>query len=90
MIRAKLRAHGLLDPEQDDQPTLTDLNADSYVWMSLESFISSKCVVEDNDPALFVVEDPPPYDDSGSDDSCSSLEESSSESSSDDEGFGLF
>ena len=43
------RTHGLL--AQDDQSALTELNADSYAWMSLDALISSKCAA---DPKLGV------------------------------------
>lgn len=58
------RVHGLLDPAQDDQIALPEINADSYAWMSLESFISRKCLGFDKPPEResFFVQDPPPYE----------------------------
>ena len=58
------RVHGLFDPEQDDNPAVTEINADSYAWMSLDAWISRKCAADasGNNWALFFTEDPPPYE----------------------------
>ncbi|KAL8796259.1 MAG: hypothetical protein Q9195_001374 [Heterodermia aff. obscurata] len=63
------RAHGLLDPKQDDQPALTEINADSYAWMSLDARISQKCAADQsgNKWASFFTKDPPPYEDEDED-----------------------
>ncbi|KAF2228667.1 hypothetical protein EV356DRAFT_495133 [Viridothelium virens] len=58
------RVHGLLDPAQDDNPAPTEINADSYAWMSLDAWISRKCSkdAEGNDWASFFTQNPPPYE----------------------------
>ncbi|KAI9663191.1 MAG: hypothetical protein M1821_008239 [Bathelium mastoideum] len=58
------RVHGLLDPAQDDNPVLTERNADSYAWMSLDAWISRNCAPDagGNDWASFFTQNPPPYD----------------------------
>ena len=58
------RVHGLLDPAQDDNPAVTEINADSYAWMSLDAFISDKCSTDDdgNNWASYFTQDPPPYE----------------------------
>lgn len=58
------RVHGLVDEDQDDNPGLTEINADSYAWMALDSWISRKCADDaTNDQwALFFTEDPPNYE----------------------------
>ena len=38
-----IHMHDLLDPAQDDQAYSTQLNGDSYAWMSLDAYISHKC-----------------------------------------------
>jgi hypothetical protein len=57
------RAHGLNDPEQDDQPGKSEVNADNYAWMSLDAFISSRCIeTTDREPwDKFFTESPPNY-----------------------------
>lgn len=37
------RAHGLLAPDQDDNPAVTEINADSYAWMSVDAWVSRLC-----------------------------------------------
>lgn len=55
-------AHGHLDPQQDNQPGKAEINADSFAWISLESFISRKCSNAQGDvAAAFFTENPPPY-----------------------------
>lgn len=58
------RVHGLLDPEQDDNPATTEINADSYAWMSLDAWISQKCSngASGNDWQSYFTQDPPPYE----------------------------
>ncbi|KAI4166941.1 MAG: hypothetical protein LQ343_007613 [Gyalolechia ehrenbergii] len=58
------RVHGLLDPDQDDNPVPTEINADSYAWMSLDAWISRKCAEDasGNNWASFFTQDPPPYE----------------------------
>lgn len=58
------RVHGLLDPKQDDNPAVTEINADSYAWMSLDAWISEKCSPDanGNDWASYFTQDPPPYE----------------------------
>ena len=57
------RAHGLLNPAQDDNPAVTEINADSYAWMSLDAWISRNCAADSsaNGWALFFTQDPPLY-----------------------------
>lgn len=57
------RAHGLVDPNQDDNPVVTEINADSYAWMSLDAWISRKCSPNSsgNDYAGYFTQDPPAY-----------------------------
>ena len=55
------RVHGLVDPQQDDNPALTEINADSYAWMSLDAWISDKCGSGD-DGASYFTQDPPAYE----------------------------
>ena len=58
------RVHGLVDPAQDDNPAVTEINADSYAWMSLDAWISDKCSTDDsgNNWASYFTQDPPPYE----------------------------
>ncbi|CAF9934268.1 MAG: hypothetical protein HETSPECPRED_009165 [Heterodermia speciosa] len=58
------RVHGLLDPEQDDNPAVTEINADSYAWMSLDAWISRKCAADPSGDnwASFFTQDPPAYE----------------------------
>ena len=58
------RVHGLLDPNQDDNPVVTEINADSYGWMSLDAWISHKCAADstDNNWASYFTQDPPAYE----------------------------
>ncbi|KAK7062283.1 hypothetical protein R3P38DRAFT_2834433 [Favolaschia claudopus] len=53
------RVHGLIDPAQDDQPGLPEINADSYAWLGLDAFVSRICDL--TDPAGFFTQNPPPY-----------------------------
>ena len=57
------RTHGLLDPKQDDQPALTEINADSYGWMGLDAWISRNCAEDatNDNWQNFFKEDPPKY-----------------------------
>jgi hypothetical protein len=34
------RSHGLVDPEQDDDPGLADVNADNYAWFAMDAYVS--------------------------------------------------
>jgi hypothetical protein len=34
------RAHGLVDIEQDNNPVLSETNAESYAWMALDAWVS--------------------------------------------------
>ena len=58
------RVHGLLDPNQDDNPVVTEINADSYGWMSLDAWISRKCAADanDNNWASYFTQNPPAYE----------------------------
>ncbi|KAF8146948.1 hypothetical protein K438DRAFT_1868330 [Mycena galopus ATCC 62051] len=55
------RVHGLIDPDQDDQPGLPEVNADSYGWFGLDAFVSRICASDPNDPSGFFTQNPPPY-----------------------------
>ncbi|MCJ1330054.1 hypothetical protein MMC10_006735 [Thelotrema lepadinum] len=58
------RVHGLIDPNQDNQPGLPEDNADSYAWMSLDSFVSDHCSPEGtsgNDYQFYFTQNPPNY-----------------------------
>ena len=58
------RVHGLLDPAQDDQPGLPEINADSYAWVSLDGFVSDHCSPEGtsgNDWQNYFTQNPPNY-----------------------------
>jgi hypothetical protein len=37
------RTHGLIDPDQDDNPSVTEINADNYAWMALDGYMSFAC-----------------------------------------------
>lgn len=54
------RAHGLLNPAQDDMGYRAISNADSYAWMSLDAYISGKCG-QGSDWSRYFTQDPPPY-----------------------------
>lgn len=56
--------HGLLDPKQDDNPAAIEINTDSYAWISLDAWISRKCMADSsgNNWASFFTQDPPPYE----------------------------
>ncbi|ERF76598.1 hypothetical protein EPUS_09184 [Endocarpon pusillum Z07020] len=58
------RVHGLIDPEQDENPAMPEINADSYAWMSLDAGISFKCMRDwgNSDWASFFSQNPPPYE----------------------------
>lgn len=68
------RVHGLIDPEQDDQPAKTEINADSYAWMALDAWISLHCSEDtsDNQWESFFTENPPDYEPDTSDSDTSS------------------
>jgi hypothetical protein len=34
------RSHALVDPDQDDDPGLADVNADNYAWFAMDAYIS--------------------------------------------------
>jgi hypothetical protein len=57
------RAHGLNDPEQDNQPGKAEANADNYAWMALDSWISYQCTPDDEKEAWdsYFPDDPPNY-----------------------------
>lgn len=54
------RLHGLLDPAQDANEVLTEINADSYAWMSLDAYISGRCG-DLFDSSNYFTQDPPAY-----------------------------
>lgn len=58
------RLHGLVDPEQDDNPAIAEINADSYAWMSLDAWTSRNCAgySDGNNWASFFTQNPPPYE----------------------------
>ncbi|KAI0907004.1 hypothetical protein F4823DRAFT_630785 [Ustulina deusta] len=63
------RVHGLVDPDQDDNSVVAEINADSYAWMALDSWISMIC--SDDQPTYFQFfpQNPPAYEhDDDSDD----------------------
>lgn len=53
--------HALVDEAQDDyfNPALTESNADSYAWMSLDALISRHCAADPNNWENFFTENPP-------------------------------
>lgn len=55
------RAHGLVDPEQDDNPALAEINADNYAWSALDAYWSREC---SRDPLNYghYFQSPPPYE----------------------------
>ncbi|KAI1430663.1 hypothetical protein GGR50DRAFT_180273 [Xylaria sp. CBS 124048] len=56
------RVHGLLDEDQDNNPALAEINADSYAWMAVESWLNVFCSNSTTaSDVLFFTEDPPPY-----------------------------
>ena len=59
------RCFGLVDEDQDDNPGLAVVNADSYAWMSLDAWVSFNCIAEDRkeDYGSFFQLDPPEYED---------------------------
>ncbi|KAI0429121.1 hypothetical protein F5Y09DRAFT_268536 [Xylaria sp. FL1042] len=56
------RVHGLIDPDQDDNPALTEINADSYAWMSLDAWISMTCSTNAATYDTFFPQNPPAYE----------------------------
>lgn len=54
------RAHGLNDPNQDDDPGRADSNADNYAFMALDGWISYNCQPDEN-WASFFPDAPPNY-----------------------------
>ncbi|KAI0856129.1 hypothetical protein F4860DRAFT_424609 [Xylaria cubensis] len=56
------RVHGLIDENQDDQPGLAEINADSYAWMSLDAWISRICAADPTMYDQFFTQNPPNYD----------------------------
>lgn len=61
------RCHGLVDPAQDDNPAVTEVNADSYAWMAQDAYFSFACTTAPSNPGDYFT-DPPAYD-PGDDDS---------------------
>lgn len=57
------RVHAFIGPEQDGNPFTAESNAHSYVWMSVEAWISSKCVLDakDDEWVSFFKRNPTPY-----------------------------
>ncbi|KAL8720626.1 MAG: hypothetical protein Q9181_007880 [Wetmoreana brouardii] len=53
-------AHALLD----ENPMVTETNADSYAWMSLDAWFSHRCAQDPigNEWQSFFTQDPPPYE----------------------------
>jgi len=56
------RCHGLVDEDQDDQPGLAEINADSYAWLGLDAWISRKCAADPNEWEGYFTQDPPDYE----------------------------
>lgn len=44
------RCHGLIDPAQDDNPAVTEINADSYAWMAQDAYFSFACTTDLRSP----------------------------------------
>ncbi|KAI1812526.1 hypothetical protein GGS20DRAFT_591637 [Poronia punctata] len=57
-----LRVYGLIDPKQDDNEAVAEINADSYAWMSLDAWLSRRCADNPNKPDAFFTKNPPAYD----------------------------
>jgi hypothetical protein len=57
------RAHGLQDPEQDDEPGKSENNADNYAWMALSAWIGTNCQPDDKKDQYdtYFPEAPPRY-----------------------------
>ncbi|KAI0868740.1 hypothetical protein GGS24DRAFT_481451, partial [Hypoxylon argillaceum] len=53
------RVHGLIN--QDEQPGLAEINADSYAWMSLDAWISRECAADPTMYDQFFTQNPPNY-----------------------------
>jgi len=58
------RVHNLVDSKQDNNPVVTNINVDSYTWISLDAWISRKCSRDStgNNWALFFTQDSSPYE----------------------------
>ncbi|KAI1317619.1 hypothetical protein F5Y16DRAFT_406595 [Xylariaceae sp. FL0255] len=56
-----LRNHGLVDPNQDNNPGLADVNADNYAWLSLDAWISRMCAADIDTWDQFFTQNPPNY-----------------------------
>ncbi|KAI1747783.1 hypothetical protein F4782DRAFT_398178 [Xylaria castorea] len=56
------RVHGLVDPQQDDNPAVTEINADSYAWMALDAWLSMSCSDDKDTYDQFFTENPPAYE----------------------------
>lgn len=59
-----IRAHGLNDPDQDDQPAKAELNADNYAYMSLAGWVGFTCSPEEDKEDYwdsYFPDDPPEY-----------------------------
>ncbi|EMD66494.1 hypothetical protein COCSADRAFT_353794 [Bipolaris sorokiniana ND90Pr] len=58
------RTHGLIDPEQDDDPVGASLNADNYAWMALDAYVSRICATDPSGDnwQTFFTENPPDYE----------------------------
>lgn len=57
-----VRAYGLNDRDQDEQPEKAESNADSYAWMALDGWISYSCSPDENWDSHFP-DAPPLYKD---------------------------
>ncbi|XP_014551417.1 hypothetical protein COCVIDRAFT_42284 [Bipolaris victoriae FI3] len=58
------RTHGLIDPDQDDDPVGASLNADNYAWMALDAYVSRICATDPSGDnwQTFFTENPPDYE----------------------------
>ncbi|KAI1370151.1 hypothetical protein F4677DRAFT_451676 [Hypoxylon crocopeplum] len=56
------RVHGLVDLNQDDNPAVTETNADSYAWMALDAWVSMICSDDQATYDRFFTQDPPAYE----------------------------
>lgn len=56
------RVHGLVDKNQDNNPALTEINADSYAWMALDTWVSMTCSNDQATYDQFFEQNPPAYD----------------------------
>lgn len=55
------RAHGLQDPDQDDQPGKAEINADNFAWMALQGWVSYVCTDGRDDYSTYIPDAPPNY-----------------------------